>query len=72
MIIGGDGRADSPGHSAKYSSYGIIDISTNKVLHIDMSGKYILILNVNMMHGIFLKVLYESLVLVLKGCVYRH
>ena len=33
LIIGGDGRADSPGHSAKYGSYGIIDLRTNKVLH---------------------------------------
>ena len=31
LAIGGDGRADSPGHSAKYGSYGIIDLSTNKV-----------------------------------------
>ena len=36
VIIGGDGRADSPGHSAKYGSYGIIDMSTNKVLHIEL------------------------------------
>ena len=31
LSIGGDGRADSPGHSAKYGSYGIIDLKTNKV-----------------------------------------
>ena len=36
LTIGGDGRADSPGHSAKYGSYGIIDLSTNKVLHIEL------------------------------------
>ena len=36
LAIGGDGRADSPGHSAKYGSYGIIDLSTNKVLHIEL------------------------------------
>ena len=36
VIIGGDGRADSPDHSAKYGSYGIIDMSTNKVLHIEL------------------------------------
>ena len=34
LSIGGDGRADSPGHSAKYESYGIIDLNTKKVLHI--------------------------------------
>ena len=33
LSIGSDGRADSPGHSAKYGSYGVIDLNTNKVLH---------------------------------------
>ena len=36
LTIGGDGRADSPGHSAKYGSYGIIDLHTNKILHIEL------------------------------------
>lgn len=36
LSIGGDGRADSPGHSAKYGSYGIIDLDTNKVIHIEL------------------------------------
>ena len=36
ITIGGDGRANSPGHSAKYGSYGIIDLRTNKVLHIEL------------------------------------
>ena len=36
LSIGGDGRADSPGHSAKYGSYGIIDLNTYKVLHIEL------------------------------------
>ena len=36
LTIGGDGRADSPGHSVKYGSYGIIDLSTNKILHIEL------------------------------------
>ena len=36
LAIGSDGRADSPGHSAKYGSYGIIDLSTNKILHIEL------------------------------------
>ena len=26
LVIAGDGRADSPGHSAKYGLYSIIDI----------------------------------------------
>ena len=36
LCIGGDGRTDSPGHSAKYDSYGIIDLDTNKVIHIEL------------------------------------
>ena len=36
LSIGGDGRVVSPGHSAKYGSYGIIDLNTNKVLHIEL------------------------------------
>ncbi|XP_065895298.1 uncharacterized protein [Dysidea avara] len=36
LTIGGDGRADSPGHSAKYGSYGIIDLSSNKVIHLEL------------------------------------
>ena len=36
VVIGVDGRADSPGHSAKFGSYGIIDMNTNKVIHIEL------------------------------------
>ena len=36
LTIGGDGRADSPGHSAKYGSYGIIELATNKVIDIQL------------------------------------
>ena len=36
LIIGGDGRADSPGHSAKYGSYGILDLTTNKVIDMQL------------------------------------
>ena len=32
MNLGGDGRADSPGHSAKYGSYSVLDCDSNKVL----------------------------------------
>ena len=33
LTVGGDGRVDSPGHSAKYS---IIDLSSNRVIHIEL------------------------------------
>ena len=32
LILAGDGRADSPGHSAKYGSYTVIDLTCNKVV----------------------------------------
>ena len=33
LSVGGDGRADTPGHSAKYGLYGL---DTNKVIHIQL------------------------------------
>ena len=36
LSIGGHGRADSPGHSAKYGSYDIIDLDTDKIIHIEL------------------------------------
>ena len=32
LALSGDGRADSPGHSAKYGSYTVVEMSCNKVL----------------------------------------
>ena len=32
LTLSGDGRADSPGHSAKYGSYTAVEMSCNKVL----------------------------------------
>lgn len=32
LTVAGDGRADSPGHSAKYGSYSLIDLTCNKVV----------------------------------------
>ncbi|XP_071792349.1 uncharacterized protein [Asterias amurensis] len=36
LVIGGDGRADSPGHSAKYGSYTALDLERNKILDIQL------------------------------------
>ena len=36
LILGGDGRADSPGHSAKYGSYSVIDLKQSKVFDIKL------------------------------------
>lgn len=32
LILGGDGRCDSPGHSAKYGTYSVMDVELNKIL----------------------------------------
>ncbi|XP_019616705.1 PREDICTED: uncharacterized protein LOC109464213 [Branchiostoma belcheri] len=32
LILAGEGRADSPGHSAKYGSYTMMDLRTNRIL----------------------------------------
>lgn len=34
LILGGDGRADSPGHSAKYGTYTMMELESNLVLDI--------------------------------------
>ena len=36
LIIGGDGRADSPGHSAKFGTYTAIDLISNKIVDIQL------------------------------------
>ena len=32
LVLAGDGRSDSPGHSAKYGSYSILDLTCNKIV----------------------------------------
>lgn len=32
LILGGDGRCDSPGHSAKYGCYSLLDVEQNKII----------------------------------------
>jgi len=36
LILGGDMRADSPGHSAKYGSYTMMDLTGNRVVDISL------------------------------------
>ncbi|XP_062596145.1 uncharacterized protein LOC134257557 [Saccostrea cucullata] len=36
LTLGGDGRADTPGHSAKYGSYGLLDLDLMIVIHIEL------------------------------------
>ncbi|XP_065303899.1 uncharacterized protein [Dermacentor albipictus] len=34
--LAGDGRADSPGFSAKFGTYSLMDVANNKVLHVEL------------------------------------
>ena len=36
VVVGGDGRADSPGHSAKYGTYTLLELCHNKVLDVQL------------------------------------
>jgi hypothetical protein len=36
IVIGGDMRADSPGHCAKYGSYTVMDLAGNRVIHVEL------------------------------------
>lgn len=36
LVIGGDGRADSPGHSAKYGSYSMLELQMGVVIDVQL------------------------------------
>lgn len=40
LIVSGDGRSDSPGHSAKYGAYTVIDMFTGKVIALELVQVY--------------------------------
>ena len=42
LIVAEDGRCDTPGSSAKFCSYSLMDVSTSKVLYVETidKGKY--------------------------------
>ena len=40
LVVAGDGRADSPGHSAKYGCYTFLELSCNKVVHFKLVQVY--------------------------------
>ena len=42
LVLAGDGRADSPGHSAKYGSYTLIELSNNKVVDFQLVQVHVL------------------------------
>ena len=36
LVVAGDGRADSPGHSVKYGTYSVIQLTINKVVNFQL------------------------------------
>ena len=36
LVIGGDARNDSPGHTAKYGSYTFMELNLKKLIHIEL------------------------------------
>ncbi|XP_050411067.1 uncharacterized protein LOC126825423 [Patella vulgata] len=36
IVVGGDGRADTPGHCAKYGSYCMMDLDENKIITVEL------------------------------------
>jgi len=36
LVLGADGRNDSPGHSAKYGSYTVMESRINKIIHVEL------------------------------------
>ena len=53
LVLGGDGRADSPGHSAKYGSYSLMELRMNRVIDVKLVQVFsstligILLINLN-------------------------
>ena len=75
LTLGGDGRCDTPGHSAKYGSYTILDVNymvvadiqlvqvnfslNSQVFDITFHSSYYL-LHVSQVHAIFIRVYHVS------------
>ncbi|XP_071834545.1 uncharacterized protein [Apostichopus japonicus] len=47
LVIGGDARNDSPGHTAKYGSYTFLEQNLNKVIHVELVQEICYILQKN-------------------------
>ena len=54
LVIGGDGRCDSPGHSAKFGSYTMIDMFQNKVIDLQLV-QVIILYNRLCVHGLLIQ-----------------
>ncbi|XP_046570933.1 uncharacterized protein LOC124279179 [Haliotis rubra] len=36
LVLGGDGRADTLGHNAKFGSYTLMELGSSKVVHVEL------------------------------------
>ena len=43
LIVGGDGRADTPGHSAKYGCYTIMELEEHVILDMQLVQVHVFI-----------------------------
>ena len=46
LVLGGDGRCDSPGFSAKFGAYSFMELDYNVVLHIELVQVLLFVINV--------------------------
>ena len=51
IALGGDGRCDSPGHSAKYGAYHLVELDLNKVLVVELVQVSITFLRLHFMQS---------------------
>lgn len=36
LCLAGDGRADSPGHSADFGTYSLLEAGANRIIHLEL------------------------------------
>ena len=44
LHLAGDGRADSPGHSAKFLSYAFMCLQSNKIITLELISSYVIVI----------------------------
>ena len=62
LAVAGDGRSDSPGHSAKYGSYSILELKLNKIIDFKLvqvnlfsiRSRFVLLLQIARYYRVFL------------------
>ena len=55
-MLAGDGRCDSPGSSAKYCSYSLMEMESHKILHVETVDKRdVQLQSPNMEHEAFIR-----------------